>query len=83
MLIVIFVMIIIAVVAIFSVQNAMPIAVTFLSWHFEASLAVVILLAVLAGMVIGMVVVTAIWLQRASVKRKGTGAQQGGGPQSQ
>lgn len=80
MLIVVFVMIVIAVVAVFSVQNAVPISVTFLSWHFDASLAVVILLSVLAGMVIGMIVVTAIWLQRASVKRKEAGAQEGGGP---
>jgi uncharacterized integral membrane protein len=80
-LIVVFVLIIIAVVAVFSVQNAVPISVTFLSWHFDASLAVVILLSVLVGMVIGMIVVTAIWLQRASMKRKEAGAQQGGGPQ--
>jgi uncharacterized integral membrane protein len=80
-LIVVFVLIIIAVVAVFSVQNAMPISVTFLSWHFDASLAVVILLSVVVGMVIGMIVVTAIWMRRSSAKRKEAGTQQGGGAQ--
>lgn len=78
MLTVVFVVIMLALVAVFSVQNAMPIAVTFLSWHFEASLAVVILLSVLAGMVIGMIVVSAIWLQRASIKKREAGAKQDG-----
>lgn len=71
----------IALVAVFSVQNAMPISVTFLTWHFEASLAVVILLSVLAGIVIGMIVVSAIWLQRASIKKREAGAKQDGGKQ--
>lgn len=81
MLIVVFVLIIVAAVAIFSVQNAMPISVAFFSWHFDASLAVVILLSVLVGMVIGMIVVTAIWMRRSSAKRKEAGVQQGGGAQ--
>jgi uncharacterized integral membrane protein len=81
LLTVVFVIIMIAVVAAFSVQNAMPISVTFLSWHFEASLAVVILLSVLAGMVIGIIVVSAIWLQRASTKKREAGAKQDGGLQ--
>ena len=81
MLTVVFVVIMIALVAVFSVQNAMPIAVTFLSWHFEASLAVVILLSVLAGMVIGIIVVSAIWLRRASIKKKEAGAKQDKGLQ--
>ena len=76
MLTIVFVVIMIALVAVFSVQNAMPIAVTFLSWHFEASLAVVILLSVLAGMVIGIIVVSAMWLRRASIKKKEAGTKQ-------
>ena len=36
--------ILIGVAVIFSVQNASPVALSFLAWHFEASLAVVILL---------------------------------------
>jgi len=78
LLTVVFVIIMIALVAVFSVQNAMPISVTFLSWHFEASLAVVILLAVLAGMAIGIIVVSGIWLQRASIKKREAGAKQDG-----
>jgi uncharacterized integral membrane protein len=81
LLTVVFVIIMIALVAVFSVQNAVPISVAFLSWHFEASLAVVILLSVLAGMVMGMIVVTAIWLRRASIKKREAGAKQGGGLQ--
>ena len=75
---VVFVILIISLVAVFSVQNAMPISVTFLSWHFDASLAVVILLSVLAGMVLGMIVVSAIWLQRASTKKREAVAKQDG-----
>jgi len=76
LLTVVFVLIMISLVAVFSAQNAMPISVTFLSWHFEASLAVVILLSVLAGLVIGMIVVSALWLQRASIRRREAGARQ-------
>ena len=81
MLTVVFVIIVIAVVAVFSVQNAVPISVTFLSWHFDASLAVVILLSVLTGMGIGMIVVSAIWLKRSAIKKREAGAKQDGGLQ--
>jgi len=40
---------IIAVVTIFSVQNASPVAVTFLFWNFQASLAIVIFSLHLSG----------------------------------
>lgn len=40
---------IVAVVTIFSVQNASPVAVSFLFWRFDASLAIVIFLSVLSG----------------------------------
>jgi putative membrane protein len=43
-----------SVAAVFSVQNAEPVAVSFLSWHFEASLAIVIALSVLGGIITGM-----------------------------
>jgi uncharacterized integral membrane protein len=45
--------IIIAVVTIFSVQNAIPVVISFFTWKFEASLAIVIFLTFLAGMIIG------------------------------
>lgn len=39
----------IVIVALFSVQNAMPVAIAFLGWHFNASLAVIALLFFLAS----------------------------------
>jgi len=53
MITLIIVLIIIAVVTAFSVQNAIPVAISFLFWKFEASLAIVLFLSVLAGVVIG------------------------------
>ena len=47
------VLIIITVVTVFSVQNAIPIVISFLFWKLEASLAIVLFLSVLAGVVIG------------------------------
>jgi len=49
----IIVLIIVAVVTVFSVQNAIPVAISFLFWKFEASLAIVLFLCVLAGTIIG------------------------------
>lgn len=54
MTIIIFVLLILlALVAIFSVQNALPVKVTFMLWNFEASLAIVIFLSLLVGMIVG------------------------------
>jgi len=50
------VLIIIAVIAVFSVQNADPVAISFLFWSFEASLAIVIFLSVLSGIVIAAII---------------------------
>lgn len=49
----IFIMIIVALVAVFSVQNAAPVTISFLHWKFEASLAIVIILSMISGMIIG------------------------------
>ncbi|HIE32842.1 MAG TPA: LapA family protein [Thermodesulfobacteriaceae bacterium] len=38
--------------AAFAIQNASPVAVKFLVWQFESSLAVVIILSLLAGMIL-------------------------------
>lgn len=53
MITLIIVLIIITAVTVFSVQNAIPVVISFLFWKFEASLAIVLFLAVLAGVVIG------------------------------
>ena len=54
---------------IFSVQNAAPVVVSFLSWKFEASLAVVILLCVLTGILVGGATVS-FWRLKRSIKNR-------------
>lgn len=61
--------IVIVIVALFSVQNAMPVAISFLGWRFDASLAVIALLFFLAGMIAGMGVLSWIRIRRAARKR--------------
>ncbi|MEW6602859.1 MAG: LapA family protein [Nitrospirota bacterium] len=51
----ILILIITAVIAVFSVQNAYPVKITFVIWSFEASLAIVIFLSVLAGLLMAAV----------------------------
>lgn len=70
MITLIFIFIIVAAVAVFSVQNATPVAVSFLFWHFEASLAVVIVLALLAGIVAGMALLSLLRLRRSLSEKK-------------
>ncbi len=67
MITLIIVLIIIAVVTVFSVQNAMPVVISFLFWKFEASLAIVLFFSVLAGVVIG---VSAASLIRMRLSKK-------------
>lgn len=53
---IILLLIVVTIVAIFSVQNAMPVAITFLFWKFEASLSIIIFLSVLSGMITGAII---------------------------
>jgi len=69
MVILVFAVFIIAVVTIFSVQNASPVAVTFLFWNFQASLAIVIFLSTLIGVIIGVIVFSV--LRRKVSPKKG------------
>jgi putative membrane protein len=69
MLTVIFLLIVIAFVAIFSVQNAMPVTITFLFWKFEASLAIIIFLNALTGMITGAIIVLLLKV-KPSVKKQ-------------
>ena len=73
MITLVIVLIAVTVMVIFSVQNADPVAVGFLIWRFEASLAVIILLSVLMGMLIGSIVVS-LWRYRRSQRDKKTKA---------
>ena len=69
MITLIIVLIIIAVVTVFSIQNAIPVAISFLIWKFEASLAIVLFLSVLAGVVIG-VIGGSLFRMKSSKKRQ-------------
>ena len=62
-------LIIIAVVTVFSVQNAIPVVISFLFWEFEASLAIVLFLSVLAGVVIG-VIAASLFRMKLSKKKQ-------------
>jgi putative membrane protein len=59
---------------IFSVQNAAPVVVSFLSWKFEASLAVIILLCVLTGILIGGATAS-FWRLKRSIKNRKAAAR--------
>jgi uncharacterized integral membrane protein len=65
---IIILLIVLFLVAVFSVQNAVPAAITFLFWRFEASLAIVIFIALLCGMIAGAIIVTLIRV-KPSVKK--------------
>ncbi len=54
----ILVLILMVLVALFSVQNATPISVRFLVWEFSMSAALVILLAAMLGALVGLIVGT-------------------------
>lgn len=59
---------IIFLVTVFSVQNAAPVAISFLFWKFEASLAILIYLLVLLGAGLGMIIMS--WSRfRTSLKK--------------
>lgn len=64
----IIVLIVLAVVTVFSVQNATPVVISFLIWKFEASLAIVLFLSILAGVFIG--VITAYRFRMKSLKKE-------------
>jgi len=56
MISIVLVFVIIAVIAVFSVQNAEPVAISFLFWTFNASLAILIFLSVLGGILIAVII---------------------------
>ena len=58
-------LLIIAVVAIFSAQNALPVSIVFLFWKFQASLAIVIFLSALTGVVIASIIFLWLRIRRA------------------
>ncbi|MGD0487887.1 MAG: LapA family protein [Syntrophorhabdales bacterium] len=60
---------VIAAVVIFSVQNAAPVSVAFLMWKFGASLAVIVFLAFVIGIVATLLFSLALRLKSAARRR--------------
>ncbi len=60
---------VIAAVVIFSVQNAAPVSVAFLMWKFGASLAVIVFLAFVIGIVVAALFSLALRLKGAARRR--------------
>ncbi len=76
------IIVIIIVVTAFSAQNAAPVAVSFLTWHFEASLALVIVLSLLSGMAMGMMLLSWLRLRRSlRTRRRKSAASENSIPQ--
>ena len=69
MYILIIAVIVIAAVVIFSVQNAAPVSVAFLTWKFGASLAVIVFLAFVIGIVVALLFDLALRLRNAARRR--------------
>lgn len=65
MITIVIVLLIVAVVTIFSVQNAIPVEISFFFWKFKASLAIVFFLTALAGVVIGVVAASLFRIKRS------------------
>ncbi len=62
------VLILVALVAIVSVQNSTPVAVTFLFWKIETPLFVVIILSILAGVLLAVAALIATYLKKRLAK---------------
>ena len=65
---IIFLLIVMLIVAVFSVQNAMPVAITFFFWKLEASLAIIVFLSALCGAVAGGIIITLLKLKSSGKK---------------
>ncbi len=70
MLIIVLLLVIIILVSVFSVQNAVPVTLSFFLWRFEASLAIVIFLSVISGLITGIII--AILVRRKLSAKKET-----------
>lgn len=65
---IIILLIIVFFVAVFLIQNAMPVVITFFFWRFEASLAIIIFLSVLGGVVAGALILSLLRLKSHAKK---------------
>lgn len=66
---IVLILIVVAALAIFAIQNATPVAISFLFWKYEASLAIVILLSVLGGVIMTGAFILAVYIQRSAKKQ--------------
>jgi lipopolysaccharide assembly protein A len=69
MFVLVIAVIVIAAVVIFSVQNAAPVSVAFLAWKFDASLAVIVFLALVIGIVVAVLFGLAFRVKNAARRR--------------
>ena len=69
MVIIIILLLLVTIVAVFSVQNALPVAITFFFWKFEASLAIILFLTLIAGMIAGALIVTLMKMKSSQNKK--------------
>jgi uncharacterized integral membrane protein len=65
---IILLLIVMLIVAVFSVQNAMPVAITFFLWKLEASLAIIVFLSALCGAVAGGIIITLLKFKSSGKK---------------
>lgn len=68
MVIIIILLVLVGIVAVFSVQNASPVAITFFFWKFEASLAIILFLTVIVGMIAGALIVIVLKMKPSQKK---------------
>jgi uncharacterized integral membrane protein len=68
MAIVILLLVVIFVLAVFSIQNALPVAITFFFWKFEASLAIIVFLSMLCGMIAGAIILSLVRMKSSTKK---------------
>lgn len=61
---------IVAAVALFLIQNALPVSITFFFWKFQASLAIVIFLSVLTGALITSIIFLWLHLRQGRHEKK-------------
>jgi uncharacterized integral membrane protein len=55
---------------IFGMQNNVPMTIYFLAWHFQGSVALVLIISILVGVVLGMLLVEPVFNARGRVIRE-------------
>lgn len=66
----VFIICVVILVAIFSTQNSQPVSVSLFAWTFQASLAIVVFLSLLSGVVIGVLASFFIGFSRRRKNKK-------------